>query len=333
MLSNLVKIEKKNLEFVFEIVNVQFNQPGHYRLILTVENPLLEGSGAGVQLRVNNKEIIQDSFCKNDRNHDVRLKVEAIRVTDSEVKAGEGFFAIYPRTNAPQIDLYAEPGEELYQYSGVMALLHVQNDYLATHYSMGSFEQQKIHRGTLDVQISQDTEYTLPSLWPQEPILNTEPDAKMGRSRQWSSSPRSITCTGQLTAKTDPDLRSLVLFPHELTPSQSPEPFPYIYVTESPLRTESVFLSPPCPAHVSQPGHKIISVTLYGATSLPLLTDGRVPLPFAIVGTEEARTGQWRNQAVTHCALQSTHNPCWEENLSVELVDVEGHREGKLFHF
>ncbi|KAG7323950.1 hypothetical protein KOW79_011966 [Hemibagrus wyckioides] len=235
-------------------------------------------------------------FCKNDRNHDVRLKVEAIRVTDSEVKAGEGFFAIYPRTNAPQIDLYAEPGEELYQYSGVMALLHVQNDYLATHCgrllysvalheakpinlnennpscltlvkteklynrdhilwpfsthvdSMGSFEQQKIHRGTLDVQISQDTEYTLPSLWPQEPILNTEPDAKMGRSRQWSSSPRSITCTGQLTAKTDPDLRSLVLFPHELTPSQSPEPFPYIYnPAQLSASAWSVLVSRVCP--------------------------------------------------------------------------------------
>lgn len=72
-------------------------------------------------------------FCKNDKNHDVRLKVEAIRVMDSEVKAGEGFFAIYPRTNAPRINLYADPEEELYQYTGIMALLRVQNDYLAMH--------------------------------------------------------------------------------------------------------------------------------------------------------------------------------------------------------
>lgn len=66
MLSNHVKIEEKNLEFVFEMVNVQFNQPGHYRLILTVENPLLEGSGTEVQLRVNNEEIIQANSVSTD---------------------------------------------------------------------------------------------------------------------------------------------------------------------------------------------------------------------------------------------------------------------------
>lgn len=49
-------------------------------------------------------------------------------------------------------------------------------------------------------------------------------------------------------------------------------------------------------------------------------------------GTEEDVTGRWKNQAEIQCALQSTHNPCWEKNLPVELVDVEGHKEGKLFH-
>ncbi|KAF5902556.1 coiled-coil domain-containing protein 33 [Clarias magur] len=51
---------------------------------------------------------------------------------------------------------------------------------------------------------------------------------------------------------------------------------------------------------------------------------------FKPTGTEEDRTGRWRSQAVTRCALQSTHNPFWQENLSVEHMDVEGHREGML---
>lgn len=120
-------------------------------------------------------------------------------MTDSEVKAGEGFFAIYPRTNAPKINLYADPGEEFYQYSGIMALLRVQNDYLAMHCgcllysvalheaklsnlngnnascstcsthvdSLESFKQQESQCGTLDVQKSKDTEYTLSSPWLQ----------------------------------------------------------------------------------------------------------------------------------------------------------------------
>lgn len=71
-------------------------------------------------------------------------------MTDSEEKAGDGFFAIYPRTNAPQINLYADPGEELYQYSSIMALLHVQNDYLAMHcghllYSAAVYEAKPVN--------------------------------------------------------------------------------------------------------------------------------------------------------------------------------------------
>lgn len=76
-------------------------------------------------------------YCKNDKNHDVRLKVEALRMTDSDekdgIKSGEGFFAIYPRTNAPRINLYADQEEELFQYSGVMALLRVHDDHLSMH--------------------------------------------------------------------------------------------------------------------------------------------------------------------------------------------------------
>lgn len=48
-------------------------------------------------------------------------------------KAGEDFFAIYPCTSAPRINLYVDQGEELYQNSGVMALPRVHNDYLSMH--------------------------------------------------------------------------------------------------------------------------------------------------------------------------------------------------------
>ncbi|KAJ8335481.1 hypothetical protein SKAU_G00388230 [Synaphobranchus kaupii] len=168
-----LRIEEKELDFEFKVVTVQFNERGRYVLMLTVENPLLEDSGAGVQLRVNDGEVLhtsrgstepiqQDSldeiytclrskfvftlpkgFCKNDKNHDVRLRVEAVRLPDSQspsatveggrARAGEGFFAIFPRTDAPRINLFAGRDEELYHYSGIMALLRVHDDYLAMH--------------------------------------------------------------------------------------------------------------------------------------------------------------------------------------------------------
>ncbi|XP_064191639.1 coiled-coil domain-containing protein 33 isoform X1 [Anguilla rostrata] len=167
-----LRIEEKELDFEFKVVTVQFNERGRYILTLTVENPLLEDSSAGVQLRVNDEEVLHTSrgstepiqqgnldeiytclrskfvftlpkgFCKNDKNHDVRLRVEAVRLTDSQssaaeggggARAGEGFFAIFPRTDAPRINPFARRDEELYRYSGIMALLRVHDDYLAMH--------------------------------------------------------------------------------------------------------------------------------------------------------------------------------------------------------
>lgn len=54
-----VKIEEKELDFVFQVVSVQFNQPGRYQLVLTAENPLLERSGSEVQLRVGGGKVQQ----------------------------------------------------------------------------------------------------------------------------------------------------------------------------------------------------------------------------------------------------------------------------------
>ncbi|EMP35700.1 Coiled-coil domain-containing protein 33 [Chelonia mydas] len=162
-----LKAEEKTLDFEFEVVNVQFNEKGRYALRLTVENPLLEGSGAGVCLRVNEGDVLYTSsgttdvieqsnlseiyaferkrflftlpkgFCKNDKNHDVRLRIEALQLRGpslkSSLRAGEAFFAIYPRTNQPRMNLFAGKDEDLYHYSNIMALLRVGEDELAMH--------------------------------------------------------------------------------------------------------------------------------------------------------------------------------------------------------
>ena len=57
-----IKVEEKELDFVFEVVSVQFNQPGRYQLILTTENPLLENSGSGVRVRVGDGEVLQANW-------------------------------------------------------------------------------------------------------------------------------------------------------------------------------------------------------------------------------------------------------------------------------
>lgn len=73
MLRKQLKIEEKNMDFVFEIVNIQFNQLGRFRLMLTVENPLLTSSAAEVQLRVKDGEILHESSVATDTIEQVSL--------------------------------------------------------------------------------------------------------------------------------------------------------------------------------------------------------------------------------------------------------------------
>ncbi|NXJ81350.1 CCD33 protein, partial [Trogon melanurus] len=164
-----LKAEEKTLDFEFEVVSAQFNQRGHYALQLTVENPLLQGSGASIQLRINSGDIVQSctgitdtveqsdlneiysfqrrkftftlprGFCKNDKNHDVRLHVKALHFPGRAERmrrsrqVGEAFFAIYPRTNQPRMRLSAGKDEDWYHYSAVMALLRVGSEQPAMH--------------------------------------------------------------------------------------------------------------------------------------------------------------------------------------------------------
>lgn len=76
-------------------------------------------------------------FCKNDKNHDARLRIEALRQRGSflktNVKTGEAFFAIYPRTNQPRMNLFASKDEDLYRYSDIMVLLRAGSDDLTMH--------------------------------------------------------------------------------------------------------------------------------------------------------------------------------------------------------
>ena len=67
-------------------------------------------------------------FCKHDSNHDVFLLVEAYeQPTGGDQsrgrRVGEAKFAIYPRTNAPKVNVKAPAGKDMYRASNVMTLL------------------------------------------------------------------------------------------------------------------------------------------------------------------------------------------------------------------
>ena len=65
-------------------------------------------------------------FCKNDKNHDTYLQVEAWSVEEGEEgdgrKVGEAKFAIYPRTNHPKVNVYADVEENMFRKDDVSAV-------------------------------------------------------------------------------------------------------------------------------------------------------------------------------------------------------------------
>ncbi|XP_073508870.1 coiled-coil domain-containing protein 33 isoform X2 [Phyllobates terribilis] len=162
-----LRLEDKVLSLEFLLLDAQFNEPGKYKMLLRVENPLLDDSLEGVTVRVNNGDmipgceaetdtaeqedltdtlafdkntflfILPKGLCKNDKHHDVRLCIDVLKFGSGTPKGGkkvgQALFAIYPRPNQPRINLRAAPFETLYNYQGVLALLRVGGDHMAMH--------------------------------------------------------------------------------------------------------------------------------------------------------------------------------------------------------
>uniref|UniRef100_A0A8C6RRF1 Coiled-coil domain-containing protein 33 n=1 Tax=Nannospalax galili TaxID=1026970 RepID=A0A8C6RRF1_NANGA len=167
LLSQRLKAEEKTLDLEFKVLGVGFNEEGRYALRLSAENPLQAGSGAGVQLRVNDGEPLpafsavievieqQDpgqsltftrnkfiftlpkGFCKNDEQHDAHLRVEALRLDGASgqltQRVGEAIFPTYPRPDEPRMNLAAQEHEDLYRYCGNLALLRASEDPTSRH--------------------------------------------------------------------------------------------------------------------------------------------------------------------------------------------------------
>nr|XP_026689989.1 coiled-coil domain-containing protein 33 isoform X4 [Ciona intestinalis] len=150
-----VKLEEKQLVFQFGITQAQFNRNGSFLLVLTIKNAHRQDLIPQVLLEVNNNgsEVYEHSistdtvkwsmesqavtfntnmfkftlptgFCKNDKNYDVHLLIEAYALSGKrKERVGEALFAIYPRTEMPRANLHVKKGEDFYRYSGIITLL------------------------------------------------------------------------------------------------------------------------------------------------------------------------------------------------------------------
>lgn len=84
-----------------------------------------------------NPRLPSAGFCKNDGQHDARLRVEALRLGGASARAarrvGEAVFPVFPRPDQPRTNLWAREHEDLYRYRGSLALLRASADPTARH--------------------------------------------------------------------------------------------------------------------------------------------------------------------------------------------------------
>nr|XP_025971331.1 coiled-coil domain-containing protein 33 [Dromaius novaehollandiae] len=349
-----LKAEEKTLDFEFEVLNVQFNSRGRYALRLTAENPLLQGAGAGVRLRVNDGEAVcsdtgttdvveqggpdeicsfrrrkfvftlPKGFCKNDGNHDARLRIEALRfrgaAAGSGWRAGEAFFAIYPRPNQPRMNLFAGRHEDLYRYSDVAPLLRVGSDRLARHCGRLAFAVA-FHDAPESAYHSLPAEGRARSAQqlPADPELSSSPelpgdsaDKHLSSSSSSSPSSSSVPAPRRLLSRSSLHLSSPGCSPDLTSAVQQ--------VPESPAGEEEEEARPAEAGrrHVARTGKEAVTVTLHGASNLPAPREGPAPRPYVVV-----KTSRDEQQAqVTRASSEPTHSPTWEEEVTVE-IDAE----------
>ncbi|EGW02106.1 Coiled-coil domain-containing protein 33 [Cricetulus griseus] len=125
LMSQRLKAEEMTLDLEFEVLSVGFNEEGRYALRLSAENPLQAGSGAGVQLQVNDGEPLPACSA-------VTEVIEQQNPGQSLTFTRNKFIFTLPK-DEPRMNLTAQEHEDLYRYCGNLALLRASEDPTARH--------------------------------------------------------------------------------------------------------------------------------------------------------------------------------------------------------
>ncbi|XP_059123972.1 coiled-coil domain-containing protein 33 isoform X1 [Peromyscus eremicus] len=347
LLSQRLKAEEMTLDLEFEVLSVGFNEEGRYALRLSAENPLQAGSGAGVQLRINDgdplpacsavTEVIEQQdtdqsltftrnkfiftlpkgFCKNDGQNDAHLRIEALRLDGSSgqvaQRVGEAIFPIYPRPDEPRMNLTAREHEDLYRYCGNLALLRASEDPTARHcggltYSV-AFHVHRAPRSSVSNCLVEPSQPELILLHSQQTLR----EVLSYKAEVFSVSPSS----------SNSDQEEL---------SWEPERWQHkAQVPEEPGDPLDISLDPGPDTNYLAPYNKeIVTVTVHGATNLPASKDGSEPWPYVVVKTTSEEATAPSPKAVTSVTSEPTRAPIWGDTVKVEIQAEDAGREGVI---
>ncbi|KAK6170398.1 hypothetical protein SNE40_018803 [Patella caerulea] len=377
-------IEKKVLDFEVEIHDAQFNHQGRYFVKLSIQSLhtrdytsiqlkkplsieyLYDNEGlTDVTQQNGNAELVffkekrfvfrlPRGFCKNDKNHDVYLLLEAFTLPDNDhdmgKKVGEGKFAIYPRTNAPRINMNVEVNENMYHYTDVVSLLRTMSTDNATMHCgrlRCTFALREVIPKT-----TRRTPLPDPTPRPSPRYVEVTDRSEKKKVEMKTPSPTPLP-TNRPTArdnrpppKTKPtpvlkraspndswgDNQSVNL-PKTPPRTQPPPPPDTRRMTESPRPNfdhTTYTANVQNWRHVSKSGKEQIDIILHGASAVPATQKGKAPLPYASIKTKSDYSGNDATALKTHASARPTSAPSWEEMLSMEIDEKKSKDEALM---
>ncbi|XP_012936367.1 coiled-coil domain-containing protein 33, partial [Aplysia californica] len=363
-------IQFKSLEFDVDVLDAVFNIPGRYFIKMTVQSLFTRDYSQILLRKYPEKTFSHDyealtsvttqkgteqkpelctfddrqftfrlpeGFCKNDRNHDVYLLLEAYTLPsngqDMGKKVGEGKVAIYPRTNAPRTNHRVNPGEDMYKHTTVVSLLRTSSrpgkaemhcGRMRCTFALKEYDAEAENRKKREEAMRRLN--ALRELEEEEmPVLEQMDNPFMTRTKvartpepghEPQPPPPAVRVQSPVSA--DGDNQSILL---PATPPPSPPPQDSRKITDSPLRDndKTTYSTNQKWRHTARPGFEQIDVIMHGASSLPYGPLGKIPQPFATAKTKTDTESSRKAKARTHAAAKPTNSPSWEEMVTMEL--------------
>ncbi|XP_055984708.1 coiled-coil domain-containing protein 33 [Sorex fumeus] len=280
LLSQSLRTEEKTLDLEFEVLSVGFNEEGSYALRLSAENPLQAGSGAGVLLQVNDE--------------DPRLACSAVTEVIEQRDPGQSL----PLTRSKFV--FTLPKGFCKNDGQHDAQLRVEALRLDS-----AGRARRVGEGIFPI-------YPRPNQPRMNPRARRHEDLYRYRGSlallRPSEAPTARHCGG---------LAYRVAFHEHRAPPPPSSPPGGAHCAEpgAPLPASQV----DAPGHLSPSNGETVTVTLHGATGLPLCKNGAVPSPFVALKTSSEEAKKPKTKVVTGVTPEPTTSPIWEQTLNVDL--------------
>ncbi|KAM5243498.1 LOW QUALITY PROTEIN: coiled-coil domain-containing protein 33 [Hipposideros larvatus] len=308
-----LKAKEKILDLEFQVLSVGFNEEGRYALPLSAENPLQASSGARVQLQVNHGDphpacsAVTDVIGQQHPGQSLTLTRNKFVFT-----LPKGFCKNEGQHDVQLVEalrLGKASGQAAWRVGEAIFPIYLRPDPCM---NLSAREHEDLYRYCGNLALLQAS--TVPTArhyggLAYRVAFYVHGDPQMPES----NCPLGASQSEPMSRSPEPQLP-------RLQAAEGPEDPP-----DTSQNAESVI------SHLSPSNKETITVTLHGATNLPVRKDGSEPWPYVVVKTTSEEAKHQNSKAITSVTAEPTKAPIWGDTVKVEIqAENVGREDGIL---